>query len=71
MSIRKKIRLSYRYECGNLYSTVIKKPMFKSKGAKRRHVITETRIKRNIKKFLEFIGKSGPFPRFFDDSESR
>lgn len=51
MSIRKKVRLSYRYECGDLYSTVIKIPMLKSKRAKRRSVM----VTAMIKKFSKFI----------------
>lgn len=51
MSIRKKVRLSYRYECGNLYTTVIKIPMLKSKRAKRRSAM----VRAMIKKFSKFI----------------
>lgn len=50
MSIRKKVRLSYRYEfgIGDLYM-VIKKPMYKSKRAKRRSVIARAKIKKILK----------------------
>lgn len=50
MSIRKKVRLSYRYEFGfgDLYM-VIKKPMYKSKRAKRRSIIARAKIKKILK----------------------
>lgn len=50
MSIRKKVRLSYRYEFGfgDLYM-VIKKPMYKSKRAKRRSIIARAEIKKILK----------------------
>ena len=54
MSIRKKVRLSYRYECGNLYTTVIKILMLKSKRAKRRSAM----VRAEIKKFSKFINVS-------------
>lgn len=67
MSIRKKVRLSYRYEFGfgDLYM-VIKKPVYKSKRAKRRSVIARTKIK----KFSKFI-KSESSPRLFVEFESK
>ena len=67
MSIRKKVRLSYRCEfgIGDLYM-VIKKPMYKSKRAKRRSVIARAKIK----KFSKFI-KSESSPRLFVEFESK
>lgn len=54
MSIRKKVRKSYRYQCGNLYTTVIKIPVLKSKRAKRGSVM----VTAMIKKFSKFINES-------------
>ena len=68
MSIRKKVRLSYRYEfgIGDLYM-VIKKPMYKSKRAKRRSIIARAKIK----KFSKFISESGSSPKLFVEFESK
>lgn len=67
MSIRKKVRLSYRCEfgIGDLYM-VIKKPMYKSKRAKRRSIIARAKIK----KFSKSI-KSESSPRLFVEFESK
>lgn len=67
MSIRKKVRLSYRCEfgIGDIYM-VIKKTTYKSKRAKRRSVIARTKIK----KFSKFI-KSKSSPRLFVEFESK
>lgn len=68
MSIRKKVRLSYRYEfgIGDLYM-VIKKPMYKSKRAKRRSVIARAKIK----KFSKFISSPESFPELLVEFESK
>lgn len=53
MPIRKKIRQSYRYDFGiGDLSIIVKKPMHKSKHAKRRFVIAKTMFKRHIKKAI-------------------
>lgn len=53
MSIRKKVRLSYRYDFGiGDLSIIVKKPMYKSKRAKRRFVITMSKFKRHIRKAI-------------------
>lgn len=74
MSIRKKIRQSYRYDfgIGDLFM-IVKKPTYKSKRAKRRSVLNRNWIKRNIEKLTEIIDddRIELFPRFFDDSESK
>lgn len=57
MSIRKKVRLSYRCKFGDLYM-VIKKPMPKSKTAKRKRVLDRNWVKRNISKLAELIDES-------------
>lgn len=58
MSIRKKVRLSYRYEfgIGDLYM-VIKNPIPKSKTAKRRLVIGRNWVKKMISKFSDLLDK--------------
>lgn len=68
MSIRKKVRLSYRYDfgIGDLYM-VIKKPMYKSKRAKRRSVIARAKIK----KISKFISESESFPELLVEFESK
>ena len=56
ISIRKKIRPSYRHEIGDLYM-VIKKPMPKSKTAKRRLVIDRNWVNKMISKFSDILDK--------------
>ena len=67
MSIRKKIRQSYRYDfgIGDLFM-IVKKPTYKSKRAKRRSVLNRNWIKRNIEKLTEIIDddRIELFPRF-------
>ena len=68
MSIRKKVRLSYRYEfgIGDLYMGFLI-TMYKSKRAKRRSVIARAKIK----KFSKFISESESFPELLVEFESK
>ena len=53
MSIRKKVRQSYRYDFGiGDLSIIVKEPMYKSKRAKRRFVMAMSKFKRHIKKAI-------------------